>query len=62
MKRLKNVIVYDTLSRYAFPKLLSLLPHGIESLEIQCYSYEIEEIDMAFYAKFPTATLTMDAV
>ena len=61
MKRLKNVIVYDTFSRYALPKLLSLLPHDLESLEIQCYSFRMEEIEKAFYTKFPIATLTMNA-
>ena len=62
MKTLKNVIVKHIVRVDDFSKLLLQLPHYLESLEIECSTYEIEEIEKGYYEKFPTASLTMNAV
>ena len=65
MKMLKKFNLKGTLTRDTFIHFLSLLPHDLESLRLECYHFKIEDmeyIENAFYEKFPTATVTMIAL
>ena len=62
MKKLKKVIVVGDFLKINFMNFSSLLPHDLESLEIKCYLFTIEEIEKIrriFYGKFPFATLIL---
>ena len=59
MKRLKNVSVHGILCMEDFVTFLTLLPLDLESLEIRCFSNEIEEFERVFYEKFPGTTFTV---
>ena len=62
MRGLKQVIVKGIFFRKNILNFLSLLPHDLESLRIECYFGTIEEFEKVFYEKFPSATLSMAAM
>ena len=60
MKILKNVTVGGVFSKNTFRYFLTVLPASLESLSVICNSGDMEEIQMNFYERFPTAALMLN--